>query len=147
MVVSYTVPVQGVGSNKYIDLPEFYMSLPFNKGLVSVAPIDDPTNAFIFRLSPSVSRNLPCADLEPGQFSCWTKGKKVYLDNDCEFGKLLLDLLVASPDSTGIDDALAIFPEHQAEIIQKVREMLKTMPLQDRRLDGSPDIGTKLQAK
>lgn len=145
MVVTYTVNVQGTGSNKYIDLPDFYISLPFNKGLAAVAPVDDPTNFFIPRLNPAVSRNLPCADLDPDQFSYWSKGRKVYFDNDINFGKVLVDLVVASPDSVGIDEFLPIYPEHQIEIIQKVREMLKSMPLQDRRLDGSPDLGTKVQ--
>lgn len=145
MVVTYSVSVQGTGSNKYIDLPDFYISLPFNKGLAAVAPVDDPTNVFIFRLNPAVSRNLPCADLDPDQYSGWTKGRKFYIDNDCEFGKLLVDLVVASPDSIGIDDILPIFPEHQIEIIQKVREMIKSMPIQDRRLDGNADLGTKIQ--
>lgn len=147
MIASYTVSVQGTGSTKYITLPEFYMSLPFNKGLAAVAPVDDPTNHFIPRNSPAVSKNLPCADLEPGQFSYWTKGMNVYFDNDLEFGKVLVDLVVASPDSIGLDDPLPIYPEHQAQIIRMVRAELKSMPLQDRRLDGSPDIGTKLQAK
>lgn len=140
MVVTYTVNVQGTGSNKYIDLPDFYISLPFNKGLGAVAPVDDPTNFFIPRLNPAVSRNLPCADLDPDQYSYWSKGRKVYFDNDINFGKVLVDLVVASPDSVGIDDVLPIYPEHQIEIIQKVREMIKSMSFQDRKLDGDPLI-------
>jgi len=148
MIASYTVTVQGTGSTKYITLPEFYMSLPFNKGLAAVAPVDDPTNNFIPRGSPAVSKDLPCADLDPGQFSYWTKGMNVYFDNDgFEFGKVLVDLVIASPDSIGLDDSLPIYPEHQSQIIKMVRAELKSMPLQDRRLDSSPDIGTKLQAK
>ena len=145
MVVTYTVNVQGTGSNKYIDLPDFYISLPFNKGLAAVAPVDDPTNFFIPRLNPAVSRNLPCADLDTDQFSYWSKGRKVYFDNDLNFGKVLVDLVVASPDSVGIDDVLPIYAEHQIEIIQKVREMLKSMPIQDKRLDGNPDLMVKTQ--
>jgi hypothetical protein len=147
MIASYIVTVQGTGSTKYITLPEFYMSLPFNKGLAAVAPVDDPTNHFIPRNSPAVSKDLPCADLDPGQFSYWTKGMNVYFDNDLEFGKVLVDLVIASPDSIGLDDPLPIYPEHQSQIIRMVRSELKSMPLQDRRLDGSPDIGTKLQSK
>jgi hypothetical protein len=139
--------VQGEGSTKYIDLPEFYVNLPFNKGLHQIAPIDDPTNAMIPRLNPAISKDLPCADLDPGQNSYWTKGRKVFFDNDLDLSKVLVDLVVASPDSVGIDDALPIYPEQQIEVIQRVREMIKTMPVQDKRLDGNPDLGTKLQAK
>lgn len=145
MVASYEVTVKGTGSNKYIDLPEFYMSLPFNKGLAAVAPIDDPTAFFIPRLNPAVSKNLPCADLDPGQFSYYSKGMKVFFDNELEFGKVLVDLVVASPDSIGVDDPLPIFAEHQIEIIQKVREMLKTMPLQDKLIDSNPDKSVKVK--
>jgi len=148
MVATYTVTVQGTGSTKYIDIPEFYQFHPaYNKGLVAIAPVDDPTNHFIPRHTPAVSRNLPCADLEPGQFSYWTKGLKAFFDNDLEFGKVLLDLLVAAPDSIGPDDNLPIFPDMQTEIIKGVREMIRTMPLQDRILDSSPDRGVKTQAK
>jgi len=146
MIVTYSVNVQGTNPNKYIDLPEFYISLPFNKGLHAIAPVQDPTNHFIPRHNPSVSRNLPCADLDPGQYSFWTKGLKVYFDGDqVDFGKVLVDLVVASPDSIGVDSSLPIFPEHQIEIIQKVREMIKGMPLQDKILDGNPDKMVKTQ--
>lgn len=145
MLASYEVTVQGDGDSKYIDLPEFYINLPFNKGLHQIAPVDDPTNAFIPRLNPAVSRNLPCADLDPGQYSYWSKGKKVFFDNDIEFNKVLVDLLVASPDSVGIDDSLPIYPEQQIEVIQRVREMIKSMPVQDKRLDGNPDLMIKTQ--
>lgn len=148
MVASYEVTVKGTGSNKYIDIPEFYMHHPnFNKGLAAIAPIDDPTNHFIPRHNPAVSRNLPCADLDPDQFSYWTKGLKAFFDNDLEFGKVLVDLVVASPDSIGVDDALPIFPELQGDIIRLVRAELKTMPLQDKMLDSNPDLGTKIPAK
>ncbi len=146
MIASYEVVVEGTMPNKYIDLPDFYISLPFNKGLHAIAPVEDPTNVFIFRLNPSVSRNLPCADLDPGQYSFWVKGNRAYFDgNEVDFGKVLVDLIVASPDNIGVDDALPIFPEHQIEIIRIVREMIKGMPLQDRILDGSPDIQVKTQ--
>lgn len=146
MIASYEVSVAGTIPNKYITLPEFYISLPFNKGIHAIAPVEDPTNHFIPRHNPGVSRNLPCADLDPGQYSYWTKGMKVYFDGDqVDFGKVLVDLVVASPDSIGVDDALPIFPEHQTEIIRIVREMIKGMPLQDKILDGNPDIQVKTQ--
>ncbi len=146
MVASYEVDVQGDNPSKYIDLPEFYMNLPFNRGLAAIAPIDDPTNHFIPRLNPAVSRNLPCADLDPGQYSYWSKGLKVYFDGDqVDFGKVLVDLVVASPDSIGPDDALAIFPEQQYDLIMMVRQMLQNRPLQDKLLDGNADVGVKTQ--
>src|SRR6478609_7296463 len=82
MIASYEVNVLGEIPNKYIDLPEFYINLPFNKGLHGIAPIEDPTAFFIPRHTPSVSRNLPCSDLDPDTNSYWTKGFRVFFDND-----------------------------------------------------------------
>ena len=144
MVVRYTVDVFGESPNKYITLPEFYIHLPFNKGLRGLALVEDPTNEGIPRHNPGVSRNLPCADLEPGQFSYYTEGLKVYFDDNFEYGKVLLKLVVASPDSIGADDALAIYPEHQADLILMVRQMLANQPIQDKILDNNKDVGVKI---
>lgn len=146
MTVTYTVDVQGENPNKYIDLPEFYMNLPFNKGLAAIAPVEDPTNFFIPRHNPSVSRTLPCADLEPGQYSYWSKGLKAYFDGDqVDFGKVLVDLVVASPDSVGADDSLPIYPEQQFDLIMLVRQMLANQPIQDKILDNNKDVGVKIK--
>lgn len=147
MIASYEVDVQGDNPTKYIDLPDFYVNLPFNKGLHAIAPVDDPTNHFIPRHNPAVSMNLPCADLDPGQCSYWTKGMKVYFDGDqLDLSKVLVDLVVAAPDNVAADDSLPLYPEQQFDIIQMVREMLKTVPLQDKVLDNNPDVGTKIRA-
>jgi len=147
MIVPYEVDVEGENPNKYIDLPEFYINLPFNKGIHGIAPVEDPTNFFIPRHNPSVSFNLPCSDLETDQYSYWTKGLKVYFDEDMDFAKVLLDLVVASPDSIEVDDPLPIYPEHQADLIVMVRQIISNRPLQDKILDNNPDIGVKIPTR
>ncbi len=136
MIASYEVDVEGEDPNKYITLPDFYINLPFNKGIHGIAPIEDPTNFFIPRHNPSVSFNLPCSDLEPEQYSYWTKGMKCYFDGDLDFSKVLLDLVVASPDSIAITDPLTIYAEHQADLIIMVRQMIQGRPVQDKILDN-----------
>jgi hypothetical protein len=136
MVVRYTVDVEGTDPNKYITLPDFYIHLPFNKGLRGVALVEDPTNEGIPRHNPAVSRNLPCADLDPGQFSYYPEGLKVYFDDNFEYSKVLLKLVVASPDSITDDSALPIYPEHQADLIMMVRQMISNRPPQDKVLDN-----------
>ena len=144
MIATYTVPVNGDSPNKTITLPEFYMNLPFNKGLAAIAPVEDPTNHFIPRHNPAVSKYLPCANLDPGQVSYWTKGLTVYFDDtQNEFSKVLVDLVVASPDSIGVDDPLPIYPEQQYDLILMVRQMLQNRPIQDKILDNNPDIGVR----
>lgn len=146
MLATYTVTVAGDSPNKYITLPDFYMSLPFNKGLHAIATVEDPTNFFIPRHNPSVSRTLPCADLEPGQYSYWTKGMKVYFDGDeVDFGVVLVDLVVAAPDNVAADDALPIYPDQQADVILLTRQMLSNRPVQDKILDNNADIGVRVK--
>lgn len=142
LIVTYTVDVVGENDNKYSDLPEFYHSMLFNDGL-HIAPVEDPTNYFIQRHNPGVSRGLPCADLDPEQYSFWTVGKRVYYDETFDFPKVLMYLTVAAPDSVGIDDNLPIFPDMAIPAIQLVRQMLKDTPPQDKILDNNPDIGVK----
>lgn len=143
VIAQYTVSVTGTNPNKSIALPEFYMHLPFNRGLHGIAPVDDPTNFFIPRHNPSVSRNLPCADLEPGQYSYWTVGLNVYFDETMDLSKVLLYLCVASPDSIGVDDSLPIYPEMQWDIIALVRQMMRESPapLQERLVDPNFEVG------
>ena len=143
LIVGYEVPVTGTVPNRKVTLPEVYNNHAFGKGLYGIAPIEDPTNHFIPRNSPAVSRNLPCADLEPGQNSYYTEGLTAYFDENMDFKKVLVKVLMAAPDSVGPDDNLPIYPEMEYDIIMMVRQMLRDQPLQDRILDGNPDIGVK----
>lgn len=144
LIAGYQVTVQGTVPNRYITLPEFYQNMPFNKGLHGIAPIEDPTNHFIPRNNPAVTRNLPCADLEPDQNSYYTEGLTVYFDENMDLKKVLVKLLVAAPDSIGPDDSLPIFPEMQYDLVMMVRQMMREQPIQDKILDGNADIGVKV---
>lgn len=144
VLASYEVSVQGTNPNKFIDLPDFYQNLPFNKGLYGVAPVKDRTRHFIPRLNAAVSRSLPCADLEPDQYSYFVEGLKVFFDESMDLGKVLVKLVVVAPDNIGEDDALPLYPEMQVDIILMVRQILANQPLQDRKLDNNKEIGVRV---
>ncbi len=142
MTAMYTVTVQGDNPTKFIELPEFYVNLPFNKGLHGVALVDDPTNFLIPRLNPSVSRGLPCADLDPNTYSYWTIGYKIYLDETYDFNKALIYLLVGAPDDIGVDSPLPIYPEMQWDVIALVRQMISVQkPIQEKLMDPNTENG------
>lgn len=143
LVVGYEVSVTGTVPNRKVTLPEAYNNYAFGKGLYGIAPIEDPTNHFIPRNSPAVSRNLPCADLEPDQNSYYTEGLTAYFDENMDFKKVLVKVIMAAPSSVGADDNLPIYPEMEYDIIMMVRQMLRDQPLQDKILDGNSDIGVK----
>ena len=134
LIVGYEVDVLGDDTHKYITLPEFFMQLPFNRGLKGIAPIEEPDHEYIPRHNPGVSHNLPCGDAEQEQ-TYWQEGLSVYFDKEIELGKVLLKLVVAAPDSILPDDPLPLFPEMQVPIIAIVRQMLSNKrPLEDNKV-------------
>lgn len=143
LIVGYEVSVTGTVPNRKVTLPEAYNNYAFGKGLYGIAPIEDPTNHFIPRNSPAVSRNLPCADLEPDQNSYYTEGLTAYFDENMDLKKVLVKVIMAAPSSVGPDDNLPIYPEMEYDIIMMVRQMLREQPIQDKILDGNSDIGVK----
>lgn len=142
-IVRYTVSTSGAAGSKVLTLPEFYKHLPFNKGLHGIATTAAPTTFFIPRHTPEVSNGLPCADLEPGQHSYWTLGYTVNFSSGMAESSLYVYLLVAAPDTIGVDDSLPIYPEMQAEIIQLVRQMMREgkEPVQQKIIDPMSDVG------
>jgi hypothetical protein len=145
IMASFEVTVQGTIPNKYIDLPAAPMNFAFNKGL-AIAPAEDPTNFYIPRHTPGVSRNLPCADLDPGQVSYWMKGLRVYFDNEePDLAKVLVDIAVVAPDTLSIDATLPIYPEQEYDVIMLTRQMLLNQPIQDKILDNNKDVGVRIK--
>lgn len=143
-IATYTVNVEEDAShNKYIDLPDWYIRLPFNKGLHGVAPVENPTQFYVPRRNPEVTYNLDCADAE-GQKTYYVIGQRVYLDKQEELGKLLVYLVIPAPDSVGEDDPLPMFPEQQVEVLTIMRQVWANDRIQDKIIDGNNDIGTKL---
>lgn len=143
LIVGYQVDVQGEDTHRHLTLPDFFIQLPFNRGLKGIAPIEEPTSEFIPRLTPGVSHNLPCADAEQ-EMTYWQEGLTVYFDKEIELAKLLVKLVVVAPDSIGDDQPLPLYPEMQFPIIALVRQMYSNRPLQDKLLDGNADIGVKI---
>lgn len=144
LIAGYEVTVEGKNPNKFITHPEFYQRLPFNKGLKAIAPVSDPTNEYIARQNPGVSRGLPCAALEKGQNSYYTEGLKSYFDETFDLKKVLAKYVVAAPDNIGVDDPLPLYAEMQYDLILMVRQLLSQQPIQDKKLDGNKDIGVRI---
>lgn len=114
----------------YSDLPEFYIALPYNKGVHSVIMADRRNQVPI----PLVRRNTPGVSYNTDVFqmirkkSYYVEGLKVYYDSrdiDTKKNKAIIKLIVAAPDSIGLDDPLPILPEHQAEVLRRLRQKVK----------------------
>lgn len=141
-IASYEVPVMGEDDRKYLTLPDFYINVPFNKGLKGIAPVEDPTDEFIPRHYPEVSRNRPYADAE-GQHTYHTEGYTVRFDKALDLDKVLVKLIVGAPDNLHFDSPLPIYAEQQDTLLRIVRETIMAQPVQDKILDNNKDIGTR----
>lgn len=146
-IYTYTgVEVQGKsgGGYPYIDLPDFYPSLPYNKGIKDVCPNEDLFNPYIRKNNPSVTMGLKCGELQ-GKLGWWPEGLKVYFDKDKSIADTVaVKLLLPAPDAIGEDDPLPVTPEIQDEIIIELKQELGVMPIQDNINDNNPDIGTRI---
>jgi hypothetical protein len=142
IIASYTVNVLGEDDHKYVNLPEFYLDLPFNKGLKGVAPVEEPTQEFIPRHTPEVSYNLDCADAEQ-QRTYYQEGTRIFFDKELELGKVLLKLRVGAPDSILPDSPLPMYSDQLMPLIQIMRQIVTNQPVQDKIADGNKDIGVR----
>lgn len=142
---SISVQNDSTTERSYAELPDFYISLPYNRGLVQVSAMDKPLEPMIQIPYPSVSNTLPCGQLQ-GRKGYYVEGLRIYWDeliNKKAVQKVLVKLLVAAPDSIGINDPLPITPEQ----ITRVREMViaeyRQEGVQDKIVDSNKDIGVK----
>ncbi len=62
-------------------------------------------------------------------------GLKVYFDGDFKYNKVLLYLLVAAPDTVGVDDSLPIYADMQSDLIMTVRQMIQNPTIENKILD------------
>lgn len=108
---------------KYIPLPDFFLSLPYNKGLNDIRYTKDPNSSFFERPMPGVTMNLHKSPLSPRQ-SYYQESMRVYFDRedvDERHKEVTVVLVVAAPDKYGLDDVLPL----TAEMASRVKALLK----------------------
>ena len=130
----------------YAELPDFYVSLPYNRGVVSVASMDKPLDPMIQKLNPSVSSTLPAGKLQ-GKIGYYVEGLRVYWDEDVRkknVRKVLVKLIVPAPNTLKNDDNLPVTPEQVGGIIDRVIGWYKAEGIQDRISDSNKDIGVRI---
>jgi hypothetical protein len=126
-----------------VELEDFYIDLPRNRGIYSVSPKDDDYggeyNTYKRRLSPSVSRNLKCGQLE-GQVGWWPEGNKVILHPKPKVADtVVVKVQLAAPMSIGMDDRLPMLPEQQNNLINQMVAILLNTPPEDTVINEKQD--------
>lgn len=113
----------------YVTLPEFYLSLPYNRGINRIFQRamnaqGNPTDTeFAISHQPAIGLKTRTVRY-PGINICWIENFKVkFYGIYAEPGttnKVIVQLIVAGPDSVGEDDALPIMPEMIPRIIDRI---------------------------
>lgn len=130
----------------YADLPSYYVSLPWNRGVYQVSSMDTPLEPMIEKLNPGVSVTLPAGKLQ-GKIGYYTEGLRIFWDEDVRrkgIKKVMVKLLVAAPDIFGEDDPLPVSPEQVKTIRNNVINLYKSEGIQDKIADANKDIGVKI---
>lgn len=141
-IAHYTVNVLGDVNHRYINIPEFFMSLDRNRGL-KIAPVEEPTHEFIPRNTPGVTYNLESADAEQ-QHTYYLEGLKAFFDKEMELAKVLVKCFVPAPASISEDSPLPIYPEQQIPLLTLMRQTWADRSVQDKVIDGNKDLGVKM---
>lgn len=122
-IASYTLPIQNSNEEyPYIELPEFYIELPNNRGIDRIYLLKPKKIGGESRTEITIL-NTPSSSLQTrtikycGLHCCWIEGYKIkfyniYNDPDNNT-KIVINLVVAAPDKIGEDDALPITSDMQ----------------------------------
>ncbi len=133
-IATYELTLQNdsVDGVAFVTLPDFYISLPYNRGVHRIfqralKQAGNPTDKeFTIMHQPAVSLKTRTARY-PGMNYCWIEGFKVKFYNMyAEPGatnKVVSQLIVAAPDQVGEDDALPIMPETVIEILTRLAQI------------------------
>jgi len=131
----------------YTEIPGFYVSLPYNKGIRQISPVNKDRESFVQKLNPSVTETLHAGKLQ-GRIGFYIEGYKAIYDetiNQRGIKKVNIKLIVAAPENLGMDDPLPILPEHKFSIIEKIVQTMRNDPIQDTINDENKDVGVKIK--
>ena len=117
----------------YVTLPDFYATLPHNRGIHEIWRQEFPDQSIILTHQPRVSRNLRAGNVADIIYA-YLEGFNVYFRNisvepDDEPETIIVQSVIAAPDSIGINDPLPIVAEHQSEILKRLMVIYRPAPI------------------
>jgi hypothetical protein len=129
----------------YVTIPEFFTGQAYNRGIHRIFLKRDPYKDFIISHNPGVSKNLGAGNVY-GENYVFIEGYTMIFRNlklpksPTALDKtVVLQLIIAAPDSIGINDILPVLPEHQTEILKRLKAQYIPTP-QDPTNNNNKDI-------
>lgn len=146
-IATYKVEVliDDMTKRAYAGIPESFMSMKFNRGIVDVLSFKPEAshllNSILAVDNPNVSSHLVVGQTEmPFRY---LEGLRIYFTRDIKKDKImhvLLKLLVPGAESYGWDDPLPVIPENVDNIRDLVKNRILNRVPQDRISDGNPNL-------
>lgn len=142
-IVSYKAAVTRDDDREqyYVELPEFYQSLPYNGGLYDINKVNKTEESFIRLNTPHVSADMQMTKMKKVVFY-YTEGFRAYfLTNvkDMNLKQVLIKIISPGADDVGVDDALPILADQQVEVISAMVNMYQNRQPEDKLNDDNPD--------
>jgi hypothetical protein len=149
-IVNYEITVVNDVLGAYVDLPDFYLSLPHGRGIhrviqripVGTMPGQFTETEIIPTQSPSINQNTR-AGRYPTHKKYYVEGQRIRLQNiyadPGQTNKLIVQTICAAPDSIGENDILPISPEQVSQVLLKLNGFIYPVPL-DKLNNDNPDI-------
>lgn len=136
-IVPYELTVQNDTDCAYVNLPEFFLNLAHNRGIDRVfqrktKKKGNPTNTE-FSLVHQPATNLKSRTARyPGINICWQEGFKLKFYNmyaePGQANKIIVNLVVAAPDTIGENDALPITADMVDLVLKAMLEITTPVP-------------------
>lgn len=148
-IVNYEIVATNDSLGAFIDLPDYYMALPNNRGIhrviqripLKTMPGQFTETEFIPTQSASINRNTR-AGRYPTHRKYYTEGLRIRFQNmfaePGQTNKIILQTICGAPDSIGENDPLPISPEMSSQILIKLNQMSVPMMPFDKLNDGKP---------
>lgn len=134
----------------FAELPSYFLSLKYNKGIRSVSTNTGSLKPMIKCHNPGVTAHLPHASLEQENYLYYIEGMRVFWMRDIKkdgINKVMIKLMIAAPATIGPDDILPLMPENAARIMEVVRKRISVKAPQDRIADGNPNLRNTNEAR
>ena len=120
-ISTYTIAIttDSLG-RKCIVLPEFHADLPYNRGLHRLWLAADSTmKDIVISHNPGIGGNIKAGKVFGINYA-HQEGLNVILRSTSVSGNVIYQPIIAAPDTIGLNDALPIVPEQQAEILRRL---------------------------
>lgn len=128
-IASYDVLIKTETIYRYSDIPEFFITLPSNRGVHRLFEKDKPRKDFIPLENPAVTQDLESANIYKNSYY-YIEGMRIYytklVNPNAKY--VTMQLIIPAPDTIGKDDPLPIIPEQQSEILRQLKGIETTVP-------------------